>query len=448
MVVVAFLFLTFLGYFLLSFFKNDFPFFGERLCLGFLLGIGLTTFLMFLGGLLKVSLTSQNIIFCLFFLDAFVFLLLLGRGKINLFCLHSSVIRQISQFSLPKFSFFEKLMVFLLLFFVFWSFLQTLTWPPFSWDTLSLYDFRARRFAETHSLARQVLTVEPELTTYTYCYPFFTSLAHALVYILGGENPKFIYSLFYLVFLACFYFVLKRVVSRQIALFATLLIASNKSFLTHSTIAYANLPYAVYFVLSTIFLWQYLKVEKKGFLFLAAFFLAFSTWVRSTEPFWVVNFFFLFFFLFFKKRFLPLAFFSFVFLIIRQSWKIYYQVVVRNISDPRFIPTRFSFDFSKILPVTVFFFDQVVWVKEWFLFLLLFVFALPLAGRRIKKFWPVPLFVFSYFAIFWAGVYYFSVNYSWWNKIGGSAGRTSFFFVPLLLYASIILVFEKPVVNK
>lgn len=186
-----------LGFLILSFWEKDFIFW-EKVFLGFWLGIGLVTLFMFALGVANISLWPRNIFLPLIVIEIFLSLTLVFKKKIKLplsgFKLHPLDSLRRSLMSLSR---NEIIFLSIIFFLIAWSFLATIGWPPYEWDALALYDFRGRVFAETHSLAQQIFSSHPqiEIVTYNYSYPFFTSLTHALVYLLGKNNPQFLYTL-------------------------------------------------------------------------------------------------------------------------------------------------------------------------------------------------------------------------------------------------------------
>ena len=177
----------------------------ERLGLAYLLGIGLLTFLMFLSFLIGLKFTLINTLFVL--TVATIILLLLTRNIRSKFRLEMKEL-----FSLLKFSFIEKIFVFILIILFIYSLINSLYWPVADWDALAIYDFRAKVFAMTGGMAEGIDR------GYFFGYPLLVSLANAWVYLLGGDNPKLIYSLFYISFIFVFYGVIRRLCSRRLAL--------------------------------------------------------------------------------------------------------------------------------------------------------------------------------------------------------------------------------------
>jgi hypothetical protein len=432
MTIFIFLLIETFGYLFLSFWEKEILSKIERLALGFLVGLGFTTYFLFIMGIVSVALTNTNLIILLLVL--ILVLLILVKPKLSKI-IKTSGIKFTSPITILSLAI---IMVFCV------SIIQTIYWPPSSWDSIALYDFRAKAFTQTNSLASEVLTAIPDLASYSYTYPFFTSLAHAIVYLSGGENPQFLYSLIFLSFLIVFYFRLRNITNKTMAMFITLLISLNRSFFYHSTISYANLPFAVYYGLSTIFLWQWSKSKKTGELAISVILLGLSAWVRSTEPFWIINLMFIFVRLLSIRNFLKLGICLLFFFVIRQSWQIYYANILSGIVDPAIGHINFYFNFSKIIPVSEYVLNNLIISKEFLP--VLFVFLLAISSNITKIFREKTMisFLVLYLIFFWGGTYFFSINYSWWNRIGDSVSRVSFFLIPLLLYGIIVFFHTIP----
>lgn len=418
--------ITTLGFLIVSFWKDDF-YFWERFFLGFGLGIALSTFWLFFLGVVEIPFSRELTVLPL-------------AGIIGLLLIQLALKRKIEFPSRPKFKNLKKLkipqIIFLtiIVFLVCWSFLQTLVWPPYEWDALALYDFRAQRFFETRSLAEHILITPPWLTTYTYSYPFFTSLAHALIYILGGGNPKFLYTLIYLSLLICFYYCLRRRTSKTLALGITAVLATIPSFVYHSTIAYTNLPYTFYFVMGTVYFWEWVTYKRKSYFWISALFLGFSTWVRSQDPFWIANLLILALFCLRVKKLKGFLVYLITFFSIRYVWIIYRASVFRQVEGLYHIPYRVKFDLASLFSTISFVIKNVL--LDWRIFVLLFLAIFLWGGRKqIKRNWYISGLILLYLLMVFAGTYYLSINLWWWQKIGGSAARMSMFFFPLILYA-------------
>ncbi len=422
--LILFLISLLLGYLTIAFWRKEFSKL-EKVFLSFALGMGEISLLMFIIGLLEVPLTAEKVLTTASLLCLFLFFLVFFKTG-NPF--------RIARPRLRRLTISETLLVLTILFLIFWSFTQTINWPIFEWDVLALYDFRAKVMSQTNSLATEIFISQPNLTAYNYVYPFSTSLMHTLIYIGGGSNPKFIYSLFYASLIFLLYACLRRRFSCFQALVLGAVLATTPEILFPSTIAYPNLPYALYFSFSTIYFWEWIKYKKTGFFIVSALFLGFSVWIRNTEPFWIVNIFFVLFFLLREKRFRLAGIYSIIFFPLRQLWPSFQKYIFSIAKDVFYSPPQpFSFDLTKIPEVL--FFTIKFFLKDWLGYLfILFLTSVFLWKKSVKNRF-ILVWLAGYFLLSIAGTYFFAVSFPWWNQIGGSASRISVFFAPLLLYA-------------
>lgn len=427
------LFLTslLLGYLTISIWRRDFSKL-EKLFISFSLGMGEISLLMFIMGLFNISLTAENVL---------IYSLILCLILAIISFIKTGNIFRIERQGFPKLTIVEMPLIFILILLVFWSLTQTINWPPWEWDVLALYDFRGRVMAETHSLGTEFFTSQPNLTAYNYVYPFSTSLMHTLIYIGGGSNPQFIYSLYYASLIFLLYACLRRRLSRLQSLSLAAVLATTAEVLFPSTIAYPNIPFALYFGFSTIYFWEWMVHKKIGYFVVSTLFLALSAWTRSSEPFWIVNVLFIIFLLLREKRFVLTAVFLAVFLPLRQLWPIYQKDIFSHAENVFFSPPQsFSLDLTKIPEVL--FFVLKFFVKDWTGYLFLLLVVTLLFRQQALKFKYMFFWLAGYLAIAFFGTYFFSVSFPWWDQIGGSAARISVFFAPLILYVISIFWFD------
>lgn len=399
----------------------------ERLGLAYLLGIGLLTYLMFLSFLIGFKFTLIN---TLFILTLTIITLLVWARKIpDKFRLEMKEL-----FFWPKFLFLEKILIFVLAILFIYSLVNSLYWPVADWDALAIYDFRAKVFAATGSMTEGINR------GYFFGYPLLVSLADAWVYLLGGDNPKFIYSLFYISFSFIFYGILRRLCSRRLALFSTVLLATTPSLFAHSMIVYTNLPYTVFLVTGGLYLYLWILKQNKEFLIFSALLMGLSTWTRSTEPFWLTNLIIVIGFSLVKKNYQAIFWYLLFFLLIQQPWRIYEsQMIGQNYSTAGQITSSISImlkniEINRIKQVIEYLYQNVI--SSWQPILTLFLLSLVLSGRRLfkSKIFIFLLIILINFLILLGGTYVLSINYSVWQKIPGSAERMSMFFIPLFLF--------------
>jgi len=312
------------------------------------------------------------------------------------------------------------------------------------WDSLTLYDFRARRIVETGSIAKAA-----EIQgSYFYSYPLFTSLFHSFTYLLGFSSPMLIYGLIFISFLTIFYSLLRTHANEFLSLLGTILLIFAPHLFWHAQIAYTNLAYATYLSLGALFLLEWKDNKSTIFAILGMFFTGTSVWVRSTEPFWLGN---LLLFLVigvsnfrFKDIFYGLLFFY----PLQQLWKRYVAAMFHNVestvsqiqgSVATVATAAIQPTFLQLLSDTIVFFTHSI-VRPYAPVLLLFAISLlmQLTKRRLSLF-LISLIIFDLLVSF-IGTYVFAITQSYWREIPGSLERMMMFISPLIIYVFIITI--------
>jgi hypothetical protein len=317
------------------------------------------------------------------------------------------------------------------------------------WDSVVLYDFRGHVFADTGFMK------EAFIHSYYYSYPLLTSLAHTLVYLSGGQYPQFIYSAFYLSLGIGFYGLLIEFISRKSSLFFTLILLLVEPIFYHSLFSYTNMTYTVYLGLGAIliYLWDKSSVRSKknnfGYLVLSGLLIGLSTWVRSTEPFWMAAILTVLIISIFRKRFWsPVIYFLTIFPVIK-TWKLFQSFVAGSQISSAMQADNYAkiwpsvTDFANWAKILEYFYKHVV--VSWGPLFILFIFAIILAfsQKKIKDYFLIFFITLMFTALLIAGIFIFSVYTDYWYRIGDATQRLSMLFYPLLVY-SIALVFSGP----
>lgn len=217
-----------------------------------------------------------------------------------------------------------------------------------------------------------------------------------------------------------------------------LLVATSVLF-GHSTFAYTNLPYTVYFVMGTIYIYLWMVEPKKGYLILSALMIGLSTWTRSSEPFWLANLVILVLYSLAKRKILAPIFYSLVFFSIQQPWRIYLENKITYSSIPAQIQTSlsvftFGIDLGRITNVAAFIYDSIVVSWQPLLFLFLLVVFLELKNHFRNQSLLFLGLILANFLLLVSGVYIFAFSHPDWQDIPGSATRMSMFFIPLFIF--------------
>lgn len=403
--------------------------------LSFPLGIGIFTFIMFITNIFGVRFSLLNEFLILLTLS--IPLILLTRKQIKIF-----FINLINAFKKSHLSLVERVMLAALGFLILTSFISTLYWPPYIWDSVVLYDFRGHVFAQTGFMKAVFIDA------YYYSYPLLTSLGHTIVYLSGGKYPQFIDSLFYLSLGLGFYGFLREFVSRKMDLLFTLILLTVQPLFYHSLLSLTNLPFSVYLSLGAICVYLWDKKKEVGYLILSALLVGLSTWTRSSEPFWVGIFLIIFIVSVYRRRLFNVLTYSLFFFPILEGWKVFQNYLARS-DPPDAIATA---GYSKILPgllniqnwwlIIGYLYEHVV--KPWgavFAVFILAVLSLFLL-RKVSKYFLLFFITFTLLGVLVAGVFIFSVDLDYWYRIGDAIERLSMLFYPLFIFCIALVLQE------
>jgi len=407
----------------------------ERIAVGFLLGSGIFTFLLFLANWkLNIPFGLKESLLILFSLNLISFVL-------NLFFAKKRKVKNIFNYNFnfkegfENLNLLEKIIIGLVLFLFFSSLIHNLYWPVLDWDSLALYDFRAKVFLVDKSLVHAALNND-----YFVHYPLYTSLMHLFFYQTGLNNPMFFYSFLYIFFLVVFYFSLRRYVIRIRSLIFTLILAFTPEFFGHSMMAYTNLPYSIFISLGVFYLYRWIKEDSFSILVLSAFLVGLSSWVRIIDSFWMVSVFVVALFSLKNKRWRGLIFFPLIVYSNYYIWISLMTFIFSRLNINPLIPVSnyfsilTSFNLARWLEVFVYLYKSVF--STWGALFFTFVVSVIFVWHRRNKSEVIFYFFFVLFFLLFllVGTYLFSFVEPNWESIPGSARRMSMFFLPLIIY--------------
>lgn len=345
----------------------------------------------------------------------------------------------------------EKVLLLLLLGIIGVNILLNWFWLPVEFDAITMYDFRAKIFSQTHN-------IQEIANGYHGSFPLFTSMAHAVIYLWGFENPKIFYSLLVVLFLMLFFAKLEQKIGRRGALVGCLLLITIPTIFSLARHAYLNFPYLVFMGTSLIYLVNYLEDQKKTNLIIFSIFIALASWVRAAHhPFFIANLFIVLLFAYkrrsLKEIFIPIIFYICIF----GPWY-FYQYYIMKIT---------TYELNNMLRFTNQGFPIPILVSIWeilktlianftnikygggvgIVFLILTALQLIMKKRFGKSF-------FSYFVIFintlaWIGLSLliqteFPEIKLWSAVVADSMGRLYILFFPVIIYTMLQLpIFDR-----
>ncbi len=425
-----------------------------RLALAYLLGFGFLTMAMFFLNVIGLRFSLFNTtVFVLLIIG--VFLAFLKKRKwLDLFStLKVNPLTRVKQF-IVSLSLFEKVLMGLLIFFLFSHFVITIYWPVFRSDSLTLYDLRARLLFTEQSFPGAVARFENQLVNMDWTGPVFshapmTSLVHTWLYLCGWASPKIFYALLFLSLAILFYHFLSDYVPRYHALLFTLVMVTIPFSYVYATTSYPHFVFAIYFSVGTFFLYRWIRLQKISCLLLAGVLLGLSAWVRQ-----VTGIFFLGYLLialysgFSRRRFFAPFLFAACYFAIASLWDVYSKNVLHLTGG---IAPPISEGLSYLLTIGRFL-NLTKWknVLDWLWnvalvgfqvmhYLLLITIILYI--NRVWKHRFLFLIIVSNLALFLVAVYIASLGREEWSHIS-SIQRLYIMFLPIIWYFIAVITAE------
>lgn len=439
MILFLIISLIFTGYLYFNLFNKDYSFF-DKLGLGYITSLGLITFIYFLlNENFDVKFTLQNS-FYIIFSTIFLIILLTKIFKIKIF--ENKFNFNYKFIFSNKVANIENISKFCLMLICILAFVSSIYWPTKDWDSIVLYDFRAKSFAITGD-------VEDAMSRgYFFGYPLLTSIAQAMVYLTGFRYVGIIHSLFYISFVFIIYSYFRDDLNTKKSLFFTLIMATFPSLYNHAQMTYTNLAYMVYYISGIILITKWIKYQKLHFLFNAGILIGLSTWTRSTEPFWLtLQILVIVSTLFYKKWFAWILYTTNV-LAIRFPWIWFEEMHLgynrsHLTNSGSYLQMLFSSQaLHNLIPVTLYFYNNVIKENIYAYLILGISCFLVIKNKIIIKNFSLTfiiLITLMNLALIYVGIFIFSLTYEDWINIGGSAQRMAMFIPVLIVMSSLKL---------
>lgn len=300
--------------------------------------------------------------------------------------------------------------------------------PVVSWDSLTLYDFRGLIIAHSHSLQ------DISSNTYYLGYPLMTSLVHAAFYMVGSNSPQIFYALLYTNLIGLAYGRVRSWTSRSYALIAALLVAYNPFLWEHATISYTNLPYSVFLLAGLLY--------APNSLLLSGVLIGLSTWVRMSEPFWIVGLLLIAYYGYKQKNIIKAGLGIIAALVIRTTWTMYLTGaylragLVKEAAGSIYNLAIFGKILANFGTICSYLWEFII--TPYFGIWILAIFSLvPAFIFRSKLYLSFIMLI----AMTVAGTAIFSTYFASWYSIGGSATRMILFIAPLITMIGVRLYY-------
>lgn len=330
------------------------------------------------------------------------------------------------------------------------SFVINLNKKALIWDSIALYDARAKFLLSgtTFSQMVEISKYDPVNSYYYVLYPPYTSIVHFFWYRLGIPLPIGVLYSFLLLFLGVSaYFLTRKRLGATLAIFLTFITVGNNMIFSSSLSEYTNLPYTLQFLLGVWLIGDFLEDKKTWKFFYGSALVVTSQWIRFLEPLWAGVVLALFIAMFKKKKWsrellLP-AVMGIYGVVEYGAW----QSFVASFGDRTKIV---SFALIKLLdPILGVFTGSafsvlIFFIKSWGIILLVYMFAIFISYlfkkscRRSSKNSPKQTFMgltlLLSVLVYYSGLYFVSFQSVWWDKLGNSLVRGSTFMIPISGY--------------
>lgn len=331
------------------------------------------------------------------------------------------------------------------------SLFESVVRPIYTWDALAIWGTKGKAI---FSLGNIQAVKDYGAQSY---YPLNIPIAMAIFYNFGESFVKSIFPFYFVAMLAVFYGSLKRCGYGYVGLVGTLMLAVTPFVFFHSTIAYANLPMAFYYMASVIYLYQFFKNNNRAFLMLSSVLLGVGCWTRPDGLIWVFpSLAVLAVYALKRRRWLDPIFYLAPILIFVLPWSVFatYVIEVRSpylTSALESVKQLFTLKINAAhLWEILRYFGGQIFIKEtwlvvrgvlgWGYIWLFFFSVLILYCTRIRKyFYLLSIIGLDILVLFF--IYYTSGldgRLSWFLETG--LNRITLHFFPLILYQTVLLI--------
>jgi hypothetical protein len=274
-----FILIFLLGFSLLALISRDFKI-TERLALAMPIGLGLTSFIMFILDQTTHSITPDAI-------EVFVCVCMVAFSALRLF-LDWRASDLPWKRTRPKMDLSWLTLVWVIFagmtaYLVYGITLKCMFWPPAEFDTIEGYDLLSKAIAREHIIANSILSNKDIVSGCgpRLLYPPLLALCNSLCYMTGMETPKLINSLFFVSWAFIIYLLLRRFVSSTNAILFSFLTISVPEMFAHASFSLTNLPCAIYSTISVVSFLVWYEQKKEGFFYLSFIAVIFAMWTRS-----------------------------------------------------------------------------------------------------------------------------------------------------------------------
>ena len=320
--------------------------------------------------------------------------------------------------------------------------------PMLGWDAYALYDARAVMYTDglIQSELVNISRYDSTNSLYYFAYPPMTSILHTMLYADNFETPMIIYGVFFVIYMLFMYLIIIKSKLNRIVKFLLFTAAVfNPMIVEQTNIAYTNLP-TITFQIAALYLM--LNIDKSNIYrnsILMGLMLMFSSWTRILEPYYIAFLIPWIFMIFkIKVRLVKRLFIVFITVIITISSRYLWHMFVENVvgSTDGFAlnvgvvlsSVDVGLSLSNLIDVIFYLYTSMRGINIYILATIIVLLYKYTNNKMLfsNYFVPVGLSILTITIITVLGTLYFSITYSWWDKIPGSLLRSNMILVPLL----------------
>jgi len=311
------------------------------------------------------------------------------------------------------------------------------------WDSISLFDARAKyflngvKFSEMGNYTKYDI---PENRPYYLLYPPFTSFTH-IVWKLSKSNipVSVIYSGYLFALLYVLFSYSRGRFSGFLTALLIIVVGFNRDIFTISTLEYSNLPFTLYIIAGLLLLIKGLEEKSIWSMIMSGLLISSSVWIRQLEPVWMLISLSLLICGFISKR-KDAIFCSLYIAAISALSYLSWKSFVSGYSDT---PTLIRYGINEFVrPIKGVSTGELITVviytiKTWGLYMLAYLIAITLGIMKIKRVARYPdlsillLFLTLTILFYFVGLYFMSFQKESWMILGNSLIRSSTFLVPI-----------------
>jgi len=335
------------------------------------------------------------------------------------------------------------------------SLFESVVRPIYTWDAVATWGAKGKAIFSLGSiLAVKDYGVIPD-------YPLNIPIAMALFYYFGEPFVKSIFSFYFIAVLMVFYGSLKRYGCGYVGSAGTLMLAVTPFVFFHSTIAYANLPMAFYYMASVIYLYQFFQDNNRGFLMLSSILVGIGCWTRAEGLIWLFpNLAVLTIYALRRKQWLDPILYLGPILVFFLPWTVFTKYIIETRSPYvgsalQLIKQLFTLNIetAHLWEILRYFYRQIFIRETWLVvrgvlgwgYIWPFFFSvLILYCTRIRKYsYLLSIIGLDILVLFF--IYYGVANLGEWHRIleagfMSSFNRITLYFFPIILFQTILLI--------